>query len=481
MPARNGCRVGQRVVRVGQAGSGEGEGMALRRGIEEGTPAGDLAAFLVALVRGATLRELAERFGRSRSTWGNYLNGQQLLPKQLLGRLVEAYTPPGVARNTALVRASELWTAVDRERRAAAAGGGLVRQHQRRDDALQQVIKYQALVANAEKHLAELRPMLAFTQSRLENAELQLKLAGERDRARVERQLGQARERLGRVRVQQERARNRRMTSEEQQEFWMTEALTAQEEISRLEREAQDLVVPQESLEPVPPGEVDEVDDSDFESRLEHITAEGLEDEAQIEEDLPPGPSESRGEEDAQTVLLVQDVVQPVSNPVLDKPATSTDVQHQAALLASTAHVLRTASPTRIAAALGGAATSVPAAPRPSRGKRVLIGLGLLDDPDAAPHPFIEFSGRAFLEWPVLTLMVFFYSVAQNVAVRPDSNSWTGVAYATLLGLPLLYGSLRLMKMPKLPARILAVLLHATWSVLLLFDRLPWPAPDFSR
>ncbi|MCX5016649.1 hypothetical protein OG765_37645 [Streptomyces sp. NBC_00555] len=145
------------------------------------------------------------------------------------------------------------------------------------------------------------------------------------------------------------------------------------------------------------------------------------------------------------------------------------------------AHVLLAVSPTRIAAALESAAPSGPAVLHPSRGKRVLIGLGLLDDPDAGPHPFIELSGRAFLEVPVLTLILFFYAVAQNVAVRPDSNNWTGVVTGTFLGLPLLYGSLRLMKMPKLPARILAVLLHATWSVLLLFDRLPWPAPDFSR
>ncbi|MFF4448813.1 hypothetical protein [Streptomyces sp. NPDC001502] len=309
--------------------------MTPQREIDEETASGRLALFLVRLTRGATVRELAHRFGRSSSTWGNYLNGAQLIPKQLVGNLVESFTTPGAVRNAKATRAWELWAAADAERRAlrTASGGGLVPPHQRRDDALQQVIKYQALAANAEKHLAELRPMLAYTQSRLENAELHLKQAGQRERARVERQLGQAKERLSRVRVQQERARNRRMTAEEQQEFWTTEALTAQEEISRLEREAQDLVVPKGIPEPA---RRDEPDDFDFETRLEHITAEGLEDEALIDEDLQTAPSDPDpdpdpdGDDGIRDLLPVQGAVQSVSNPVLDKPAAGADVQRQA-------------------------------------------------------------------------------------------------------------------------------------------------------
>ncbi|WP_030873792.1 hypothetical protein [Streptomyces sp. NRRL F-2747] len=264
--------------------------MAPDREIKADSAVGRLAAFLVDLTDNTPARTLAERFGRSKSSWNNYLNGYQLIPKQCLGPLVVAFTKHGVNRETKAVEALELWKAADAERRtsrAAPGGGELVRQHQRRDDALQQVIKYQALAANAEKHLAELRPMLAYTQSRLENAELQLKLGDERERARTERQLGQARERLGRVRVQQERARGRRMTAEEQQEFWMAEVLAAQEEISRLEREAQDLtVVPFAFLEPIRQDAPADVDDSGFDARLEHIAAEGLEDEALIEEAL---------------------------------------------------------------------------------------------------------------------------------------------------------------------------------------------------
>ncbi|MFD4939010.1 hypothetical protein [Streptomyces virginiae] len=289
--------------------------MSPQREIDEETAAGRLALFLVALTGGTPVRELADRFGRSSSSWGNYLNGSQLVPKPLVGKLVEAFAPPGVRRNTASVRALELWKAADAERRAGRipGGGELVRQHQRRDDALQQVVKYQALAANAEKHLAELRPMLAFTQSRLENAELQLKLGSERERARVERRLGQAKERLSRVRVQQERARTRRMTAEEQQEFWMAEVLVAQEEISRLEREAQDLVViPPGSLEPVRIETADAVDDSDFEARLEHITAEGLHDDALIEEDLQPAPAVP--DAGPRVLLVDEDLVPPLSN-----------------------------------------------------------------------------------------------------------------------------------------------------------------------
>ncbi|MEU2262059.1 hypothetical protein ABZ557_17665 [Streptomyces sp. NPDC019645] len=78
-----------------------------RRDIEAGTPAGDLALFMVGLVRGATVRELEARFGRSSSTWGNYLNGSQLVSKLLLGSLVEAYTALWSGRNAKALRANE--------------------------------------------------------------------------------------------------------------------------------------------------------------------------------------------------------------------------------------------------------------------------------------------------------------------------------------------------------------------------------------
>lgn len=450
--------------------------MSPQREIDQETAGGRLALFLVGLARGTPVRELSEKFGRSSSSWGNYLNGAQLIPKQLVGSLVESFTPPGAVRNAKAVRALELWTAADTERRAARtpSGGELVRQHQRRDDALQQVIKYQALAANAEKHLAELRPMLAYTQSRLENAELQLKLGGERERAQVERRLGQARERLSRVRVQQERARRRRMTAEEQQEFWVSEALTAQEEISRLEREAQDLaVVPPGSLEPARQDETDETDetdevaDCDFETRLEHITAEGLEDEALIEEDRQPAPFDSDGDDELQTLLAVQDTVQPVSNLALDKPATSADVQRQAAL-ASVARVLRAAGPVRLAPVLEGAAHLTPAVPRPFRSRHPLL-VGLLD-----------FVRLVVLPVPLLTITAVLYLAAQVAAVRSDAGIWYGVFVGTVMSLPALYGSLRAIKVPQQWAGNMVVLLHVAWSVLLLLDRLPWPTPDFS-
>ncbi|MFB7466151.1 hypothetical protein ACFCZ1_22075 [Streptomyces sp. NPDC056224] len=213
---------------------------------------------------------------------------------------------PGPARNAKAVRALELWTAADTERRAArtSSGGELVRQHQRRDDALQQVFKYRALAANAEKHLAELRPMLAYTQSRLENAELQLKLGGEREQARVERQLWQAK-----------------------------------------------------------------------------------------------------------TLLAVQDTVPPVSNIVLDKPATSTEVQRQAAL-ASVARMLRAAGPERLAPLLEGADHPGPAVPWPFSSRHPLL-VGLLD-----------FVRLVVLPVPLLTITVTLYPAAQDIGAGSEGGSW---------------------------------------------------------
>ncbi|MFD8990417.1 hypothetical protein ACFVZ4_20455 [Streptomyces goshikiensis] len=414
--------------------------MAPQRGIDEGTAGGQLAVFLVELTRQTPVRELSDRFGRSSSTWGNYLNGSTLIPRQLVGRLVESFTPPGSTRNTKAVRGLELWKAAEAERRAGrspSAGGELVRGRQRRDDALQQVVKYRMVAANAENHLAELRPMLAHTQSRLEHAELRLRLGDERERARAERRLGQARERLGRVRVQQELARRRRMTAEEQQEFWMAEVLSAQEEISRLEREVRDLVtVPPGPLEPVgrdaaeAPDAPDAVDDANFEARLEHITAEGLEDAALIEEDLQhlrPPPA---------------DPVQPLSSPALDKPALDKPALDKPAL-------------------------DKPALDKPALDRAATSGDRRLGQTLAWR--------RLVLPFPLLGVTGFLYWACQEAAFS-RIGGWA-VIPATVLCLPVLYGSLRATTVRKLPARIAAPLLHIAWSALLVLDQLPWPPP----
>ncbi|MET3988055.1 hypothetical protein [Streptomyces sp. PvR034] len=500
--------------------------MAPQREIDKKTAGGQLALFLVWLTRGATVRELADRFEPSRATWGNYLNGSQLIPKPVLKDLLEAFTAPGPARNTAVRDAWERWTAADAERRSARAtpGGEVVRQHQRLEDALEQVIKYQKLASNAQQHLAELGTMLAYTQSRLERTELQLRLADEREAARAERRLGQAREWLGRVRIQQERARGRRMTAEEQQEFWMTEALSAQEEISRLERETQDLlVVPPGSLQPVRRDPVDEVDDVGFEALLDHITAEGLQDEALIEDDLKPDP-----DPDGPPVrLVVQDAVQPVSKTVLDKAATSGDTERQAAL-ALVARTLHAAGPARLAPALHavGPARLVPAqraaaAPDPRRtlSRRSLNRPGFLaDEPNLNANPGPATTGvpepaqgaptswplkalkswlgylpdgdfNAFASWArvlgalLLTFAVTEYLFFQDRATQLVSvNDRVGnVIAATVVCLVPLYGALRFLKIPKAPARMVAPALHLAWIILMLFDLFPWTAPHYSK
>ncbi|MGW2995384.1 hypothetical protein ACWDA9_27750 [Streptomyces sp. NPDC001193] len=436
------------------------------------------------MTKSTPVRDLAGRFGRSSSSWGNYLNGSQLIPKQLVARLVESFTVPGPRRETMAVEALKLWNAADSERRVGrspSGGGDLVRQHQRRDDALQQVIKYQALAANAEKHLAELRPMLAYTQSRLENAELQLKLGNERERTRTERQLGQARERLGRVRVQQERARGRRMTAEEHQEFWMSEVLAAQEEISRLEREAQDLaVIAPTSLEPVRTDTPDDVDDAEFDARLQHITAEGLEDEALIEEDLQPEvPSQLDDADVPPVVQAVQGSVQPVSRVLLDKPDTSQDVPPEAI----TDRAARPAKRVHWAEAAEAAARQSPEVMRTRRRAWMMARLGLTkgwqDEEEVG-----RFVRRFFLPIPMFPFAWLIYWMWQSMTgTEPRERSVTlfgQIFLATLMGLPVLYGTLRAATVPKLPARIAAPVMHVTWSVLLILDLLPWSPTNLS-
>ncbi|MFJ5551222.1 hypothetical protein [Streptomyces sp. NPDC093225] len=455
--------------------------MAPKREIDEGTAGGQLAAFLVALTKEASVRELAERFGSSRSSWGNYLNGSQLIPKQLVGRLVESFTPVGPTRQTKAVHALELWNAAATERRASRSPSGdreLVRHHQRRDDALRQVIKYQTLAANAEKHLAELRPMLAYTQSRLENAELQLQLGDERERARLERQLGQARERLGRVQVQQERARGRRMTAEEQQEFWIAEVLAAQEEIRRLEQEAHDMaVVPPTPALPALQVASADVDDSDFDARLDHITAEGLEDEALIEEDLQPAGSADPEGGAARPGQAVQEPDQPVSKPVLDKPATSNNNAYTPA----TGEAPPGREPSATVAwdkAVDMALQKNPLVQKYRLLRLAMIWLGYMSGTEKEEG--LTLTVRRFvLPIPILGALWWLYWNLQSI---PDDafSGWPGtpalkVTVGTLVCLPFVYGGFRIVTVPKLPAGIAAVVLHATWSVLLVLDRLPWP------
>ncbi|WP_060180723.1 hypothetical protein [Streptomyces sp. IMTB 1903] len=452
--------------------------MAPKREIDEDTAGGRLALFLVDLTKNTSVRDLATKFGSSRSSWGNYLNGSQLIPKRLVGPLVQSFTVPGPRRETTAVQALALWNAAEAERHAnrfSSVGGVLVRQHQRRDNALQQVIKYQVLAANAEKHLAELRPMLAYTKSQLDN--VQLKLGDERERARVERQLGQARERLGRVRVQQERARGRRMTAEEQQEFWMAEVLAAEQEINRLEREVQDLAsLPPQPLPPVASAARPDVDDTDFDARLEHITAEGLEDEALIEEDLQPTVSTERNEAgELHGVQAVQEGVQSLSNPGLDKPATSASAPYTGGsaatwtgpLLISWVEVMLI-HPIRFLKGVERAA------------------LWLMHDSVPTERELIFF--RKGLSLPLAASFCLIYAMAQSMSTVEDpGGSEEGlfigqIIFATALGLPPLYLALRALTVPKPPARLASLLLHVTWVVLLNLDLLPWTVPmDLSK
>ncbi|MFI1154977.1 hypothetical protein [Streptomyces sp. NPDC020817] len=459
--------------------------MAPQREIDEQTAGGQLAAFLVGLTQNTPVRDLADRFGRSSSSWGNYLNGSQLIPRPLVGRLLESFTVPGPTRNAKTVQALQLWNAADTERRAGrspSGGGDLVRQHQRRDDALQQVIKYQALAANAEKHLAELRPMLAYTQSRLENTELQLQLGDERERVRMERQLGQARERLARVRIQQERARNRRMTSEELQEFWMAEVLAAQDEIRRLEREAQNLeVIPPATIEPVRQDLVPEADDAGFDARLEFITAEGMQDQALIEEDLQrPDQSDTAGEQEDRAVHRH---VQVLSNNGLDKPRTNHDGQILTTMASaaglddsysaqpgkSNPEADRTPEQHDADHGAGSASQSL----REAAAKIYVIADGLDED----VHEITLKIRRFVLPIPMLALCFVLYWFVQSIPMDGKSAIVvlaTQIALATSAGV-LLYGSLRAATVPKLPARIGAVACHMTWCVLLASGLLPWP------
>ncbi|MFD3719802.1 hypothetical protein [Streptomyces sp. NPDC058674] len=295
--------------------------MPSRRRVDGNTAVGALALYVLGLTREATLQELAEEFDRSSSSFGNYLNGTHVIPKQVLGKLVVARTKEGAERNSEVQRALALWKAATEERRAARAqpDEAPVPAHQRRDEAMQQVVKYQRLAQNADQHLAELRPMLAFMQSRLENARLRLRLAGDRERARIEREIIEARKRLERVKAQRERARSRRVTAEQQQDFWMAEVLAAQSDLDRLGTDAEDLAVPGG----VVPLLRASADDTEFDARLEGIEAEGLKDDAEFDASLPPhqgaqpgaGPAGGPG---------VPDSVQDLSNTGLDKPLTGT-------------------------------------------------------------------------------------------------------------------------------------------------------------
>lgn len=208
-------------------------------------------------------------------------------------------------------------------------------------------------------------------------------------------------------------------------------------------------------------------------ARLEHITAEGLEDEALIEEHLQlTVPTE---DEDTDAPLVVQRGAQPMSKGLLDKPVTNEEAPLQSTAYGTASRVLNPRIHwVEVAEA---AARESPEVMRARRRARRVEQLGLTNAWDGRQR-IIRFS----LAYVPLIWAAYWLAQSMNYSKANEppqiAPAPARIFLATLVVLPVHLLLLWCMSVPKRRARVVALVCHVTWSTLLALDLLPWPPLD---
>ncbi|WP_141747210.1 hypothetical protein [Streptomyces agglomeratus] len=305
--------------------------MARQRLLRGRPQANRLAEFLCGITepRKLTVRTLAGLFpdGPSASTWATYLNGTQVIPKPLLGRLLTISVTDRAQRAGYAADAMRLWNAADKESRRPETdteSTQLVRLHQQLTDALTGQARAEQVASKANAALAELRHMGAYLESVINRQSVELRAAHDRERGELEYQLTQAQARLERTQSELKRAQRRRYTAEQAQQALAREALEAREQIARLQDKVAHLGAgPEPAALAVP---VREIRLEDFDHRLDLISDDAaLEDEEladlvdQAHLDLDDIPEDSRPR--IVTGTLIQQRTPPPGTPQPRAPA----------------------------------------------------------------------------------------------------------------------------------------------------------------
>ncbi|MEV7003285.1 hypothetical protein AB0N62_37230 [Streptomyces sp. NPDC093982] len=184
--------------------------------------ANEFARFLRELVRGRTLRQLAEEFPYGRQAWSEFLAGTKLPSWSLVEQVLAAQVPEPLRRERHTVRARQLWQAAQQAAAgrapARAVGGGVEQQRERLNQALQDQLQAERALHRSQQLVHMLLTMLGYLQGRCETLTAERDAARNQARAEVLTALGaeleQAREQLARTQGELERATRERADAE---------------------------------------------------------------------------------------------------------------------------------------------------------------------------------------------------------------------------------------------------------------------------
>ncbi|MEV0926909.1 hypothetical protein AB0I99_17585 [Streptomyces spongiicola] len=220
--------------------------MSRRRTLKGRPEANKLAKFLCERViepQGLTVREIAEVVpdGPGSSTWAMYLNGAKVIPKRLLGQLLNTVVPDRNERLGLTPDVWELWQAADAERRRPEDTGEsseLVQIYRRLTEAQAREARAREIAASASQKIQELGQAHAHLESVISLRGQELESSQQRERDEIAYQLTQAQARLARTESELERAGRRRYTAEQAQRALAREVHEAREQIARLQEKA---------------------------------------------------------------------------------------------------------------------------------------------------------------------------------------------------------------------------------------------------
>ncbi|MEU4266176.1 hypothetical protein ACYCCF_30015 [Streptomyces argenteolus] len=257
-----------------------------------GAKANELAGYLCALGDRNALKTATwpERFpgSASASTWALFLNGSKLIPKKLLGEVLEELISDRRVLARATVDALQLWKEAEaearRERSASDGGDGgeLVGLHRRLSDALEGQARAQAKASKSANLVSLLIPMAALMQEKVGALTAEWQRAHDLRRAEAQVQLERARRRLERTETELDKAKRRRYTAEQAQQALARDALEARREIEELQQKVGLLTGSEKPVALV--SVVQEPSMEDIDDELDRIALDGAHDDVEIAE-----------------------------------------------------------------------------------------------------------------------------------------------------------------------------------------------------
>ncbi|KIX79031.1 hypothetical protein SF12_06440, partial [Streptomyces sp. MBRL 601] len=203
-----------------------------------------LAIFLTEISKSAgldTVAKLAERLpqGKGRSTWADYLNGNKLIPKELLNALLLELRRqrPESWNGQLITKANRLWK--DAESGATPSDDSraeLISLHQKLHLSEEALLKAQIVTVGSDSAIRLLLQFSGQQETRIAALTREIGHLQDKERASAAHQLVQARFRLSRIQTELERARSDRYSAEQAQTVLLREQREVLREIEALQQ-----------------------------------------------------------------------------------------------------------------------------------------------------------------------------------------------------------------------------------------------------